>query len=132
MNSEERLERLVRKGFEAFNRRDRDAMVSILDENVESHVAPGLANAGTWHGVEGFESMVAIWSEAFETQRNTVLSIRFPDEHHAIAEVHQAAVGAGSGVPVEMTLYYLFEVHDERAVRVHLYPDADAALAAVR
>ena len=47
--------------------------------------------------------MVVTWSEAFETQRNTIVSFLHPDEHHVIAEVHQEAVGAGSGVPVEMT-----------------------------
>jgi hypothetical protein len=29
-----------------------------------------------------------------------------------------------------MTVYFLFEVPDELAVRVHLYADAEAALAA--
>ena len=38
-----------------------------------------------------------------------------------IAEVHQTAVGAGSGVPVEMTVFYLLEVRDGRAVRFHIY-----------
>ncbi len=64
--------------------------------------------------------------------RNTIVSFSHPDEHHVIAEVHQEAVGAGSGVPVEMTLYYLFEIRNGRAVRLHMYPDREAALCAVR
>ena len=48
-----------------------------------------------------------------------------------IAEIHQTAVGAGSGVPVEMTVYFLFEVRDERAVRVpHLRATARRRFAA--
>lgn len=125
-------ETLIREGMEAFNRGDLDALVSIFDERLESRVGPGLANAGTWRGSEGFGQMITTWGEAFKTQRNTIVSFSHPDEHHVIAEVHQEAVGAGSGVPVEMTLYYLFEIRNGRAVRLHMYPDREAALCAVR
>ena len=124
-------ERLIGEGMEAFNRGDLAALAAIFDERLESRVGPGLANAGTWQGTKGFEEMVVTWGEAFETQRNTIVSFSHPDEHHVIAKVHQEAVGAGSGVPVEMTLYYLFEIRDGRAVRLHMYPDHEAALRAV-
>jgi ketosteroid isomerase-like protein len=131
MSEREDNERLVRKGMDAFNRGDLEALKGIFDERLESHVAPGLANTGTWHGREGFADMVTMWTEAFETQHNSIVSLDHPDEHHVVAQVHQAAVGAGSGVPVEMTLFYLFEIRDRRGVRLHLYPDREAALAAV-
>jgi ketosteroid isomerase-like protein len=129
--SEERHEELVRSGFEAFNRRDLTDLVTRLHEGVESYVASPLANAGTWHGPQGFVEMVVAWNEAFSKQTNTVLSMRHPDESHVIAEVHQAGVGAGSGVQVEMTIFYLFEIRDDKLLRVHLYPDIESALAAV-
>ncbi len=130
MSSREHRERLVREGFEAFNRGDAEAVLAVLDPAVESHVGPSLANTGTWHGHAGFLEMLRIWGEAFATQRNTVVSLSFPDDDHVIAETRQAGVGAGSGVPVEMPVYFLFEVPDELAVRVHLYADAEAAFAA--
>ncbi len=128
----ERNERLIRDGMEAFNRGDLAAIATIFDERLESRVAPGLANTGVWQGTDGFEQMVTDWGEAFESQRNTIVSFSHPDEHHVIVEVRQEAVGAGSGVPVEMTLFYLFEIRDEKAVRFHLYQDHEAALSAVR
>jgi ketosteroid isomerase-like protein len=131
MSSEQRNEQLVREGTDAFNRGDLGALVRLFDEKIESHVAPGLANPGTWHGHGGFAEMVATWGEAFESQLNTIVSMHHPDEHHVIAEIHQAAVGAGSGAPVEMTLYYLFEIRDGRGVRLQLHADYDSALAAV-
>ena len=132
MNSQQQHEQLLRDGMDAFNRGDLEGLVRIFDERLESHVAPGLANPGTWHGYEGFAEMVSGWSEAFERQYNTIVSMHHPDEHHVIAEIRQAAVGAGSGAPVEMTLFYLFEIRDGRAVRLQLHPDYDSALAAVR
>jgi ketosteroid isomerase-like protein len=130
--SSEAHERLLREGFEAFNSGDLSRLTAILDERVESRVGPGLVNSGTWHGIEGFQEMIGAWGESFESQRNTVLGTRSPDEHHVVAEVHQAAVGAISGVPVEMTIYYLVEIRDGRLRRIHLYSDAESALAAVR
>jgi ketosteroid isomerase-like protein len=132
MSKREQNEQLLREGLDAFNRGDFAALEQVFDERLESHVAPGLANAGTWHGREGFAEMVATWMEAFETQHNSVVSIQHPDDHHMIAEIRQTAVGAGSGVPVEMTLFYLYEIRDGRAVRLHLYADRESALAAVR
>jgi hypothetical protein len=131
MSSREQHAALLREGMEAFNRGDLEALVRIFDERIESHVAPGLANPGTWHGHEGFLEMVTGWSEAFEAQRNTVVSMRHPDDNHVIAEIHQTAVGAGSGAPVEMTLFYLFEIRDQRAVRLQLHAEYESALAAV-
>lgn len=132
MTDREYNERLIREGMEAFNRGDMSAVVEIFDERLESRVGPGLANSGTWRGREGFAEMITTWGEAFESQQNTIIRFTHPDEHHVIVEVHQAAVGAVSGVPVEMTLFYLFEIRDGRGVRLHMYPDHGSALAAVR
>jgi ketosteroid isomerase-like protein len=128
----ERNERLLRAGIEAFNRGDRDTLLAMFDPGIECHVAPGQGNPGTWVGREGFEAMTGTWGEAFSTQESSVVSTSFPDEHHLIAEIHQRAVGAASGVPVEMTNFYLLEVRDGRAVRFHIYPDRQSAMNAVR
>ena len=61
MSSREHRERLVREGFEAFNRGDAEAVLAVLDPAVESHVGPSLANTGTWHGHAGFLEMLGTW-----------------------------------------------------------------------
>ena len=131
MNSADR-ERLVAEGFDAFNRGDVQTLLAIFDPQVECHVSQGLANTGTWYGHQGFIEMITEWNEAFASQVLTVIRVTHPDEHHSIAEVHQRAVGAGSGVETEMTMHYLFEIRDGRATRLHLYMDPADALAAVR
>jgi ketosteroid isomerase-like protein len=132
MSSSEEKERLVLDGFDAFNSGDAATLVRLFSPRIQAHVAAGLANPGNWEGFEGFSAMVATWSEAFSHQHHTVVAMTHPDEHHVIAEVHQSAVGAVSGAPVEMTLFYLFEVRDQKAVRLHLYGSSEAAMAAVR
>jgi ketosteroid isomerase-like protein len=127
----QRNEALVRTGIEAINRGDLEAVTALLDPEIESHVASGLGNPGTWHGIDGYWTMVTSWLEAFASQRINVGAIEFADDAHAVAEVRVEAVGAGSGVPVEMTFYYMLEIRDERAVRFHIYATRDAALQAV-
>jgi ketosteroid isomerase-like protein len=126
----ERNEALIRTGIEATNRGDLDAVTALLDPEIESHVASGLGNPGTWYGIDGYRTMVETWLEAFASQRINVGAIEFADDAHAVAEVRVEAVGAGSGVPVEMTLYYMLEIRDQRAVRFHIYASRDAALQA--
>ena len=130
MSDGDRHERLIRDGMEAFNRGDMTMLATIFDERLESRVGPQLANSGTWRGREGFTEMITTWGEAFESQRNRIIGFTHPDDRHVIAEVHQAATGAGSRVPVEMTLFYLFEFRDDKVVRLHLYAERDEALEA--
>ena len=47
-----------------------------------------------------------------------------PDDRHAIAEVHQRAVGAVSAASVEMTLFFFYEIRDGRALRFTSIPTA--------
>jgi ketosteroid isomerase-like protein len=131
MTSREANVELVRAGLDAFNRRDHEAVFALLDPEIECHVHPGLMNVGTWHGIDGYQEMMATWGEAWEEIEMTVLGVETPDDRHVIADVQQRAVGAGSGVPVEMTLFFFYEIRDGRALRFHVYPDRAAALAAI-
>ena len=47
-----------------------------------------------------------------------------------LVEVEQHAVGAGSGVPVEMALFWLFGFADGKVTRFHMYGSREAAVAA--
>ena len=132
MSERERNQALLAAGIEAYNRGDFEAMAEFFDPAVECHIAPGLGNPGTWHGLDGFREMTETWRDAFAEDRSEVISAEMPDDNHLIAEMRQIAVGSGSGVPVEMTNVYLLEIRDGRAVRFHIYADREAAMAAVR
>jgi ketosteroid isomerase-like protein len=125
-------EELLQAGIDAYNRRDFAGMVAFFDPSIELHVSEGQGNPGTWHGIDGFREMVEGWRDAFAQDSSTMVRSWMPNDTHLIAEMRQTAVGSGSGVPVEMTNYYLLEVRDGRAVRFHIYADRDSAVAAVR
>jgi ketosteroid isomerase-like protein len=132
MSERDENELRLRAGVEAYNRGDFGGMVSIFDPEIELVVDTAQGNPGTWYGLDGFRKMVESWRDAFAEDRSEVIDVSMVDDNHLIAEMRQTAVGSVSGVPVEMTNYYLLELRDHRAVRFHIYGDRDTALAAVR
>ncbi len=124
------LAELARRGIDAYNRGDIEAVLEQLDEEVEVYTPPELPNAGTYHGHDGFLQWLAQWSEAWDEFRLELEGIDFVGEHYEVVTVRQFGRGAGSGVEVEMRIAQLYEVHDGKATRLHYYHDRDVALAA--
>ena len=124
------LAELAHSAIDAYNRGDIQAVLEQLDEQIEVYTAPGLVNAGTYNGHDGFLQWLAQWSEAWDEFRLELERIDFVGEHYEVVSVRQFGRGAGSGVEVEMRIAQLYEVHDGKATRLHYYPDRDAALAA--
>jgi ketosteroid isomerase-like protein len=122
---------LVRGAFAAFERGDVEAINRLLDPGVEVSISHELANAGTWSGVEGFWTSIGSWLEAWDEYRIELRDLDTPDDRNVIAEAHQTAIGRASGVPVELTTFFLFEIRDELCTRYGLYATREAALAAI-
>jgi ketosteroid isomerase-like protein len=123
---------LVRAGIEEMNRGDIDALLARFDPEIEFHIAPGLGNAGTYYGREGFREGVDGWLEAWESFTIDVVEFEPIGERHVVGDVRQSGRGRGSGIEVEMWLGYLWEVRGGKVVRLHIVPDRETALAAAR
>jgi ketosteroid isomerase-like protein len=119
----------VRDAFDAFNRGDVGGVLAVLADDVEIFSAPPLANAGTFHGHDGYARWVGQWLEAWEEFRIGVQRIEPVGGRHVVVGVRQTGRGRGSGIPVEMTAAYMFELDEEAAKALHLYPSWDEAVA---
>ncbi len=122
---------LLREGIEAYNRGDLSFVIERAGDDIEVYAHPDLLNTGTYQGREAFESWMREWQEAW---REITLDVRGAEaigDNHLLVDVYQRAVGAASGVPVEMDIFQLIEVRDGEIKRFHLYPDREAALAAL-
>jgi ketosteroid isomerase-like protein len=131
MTERERNRELAERAFAAFAAEDVDAVSALLDPEIKVVISDQLANSGTWYGVEGFWKSVAGWLDAWDEYSIEVRVIDTPDDHHVVAETLQSATGRASGVPVELTTYFLFEVHDGIATRYELHASREAAMAAI-
>ncbi len=130
MSSQENVA-LVRSGLEAWSRGDMGAALADLDPNVELHTPPEMANAGTYHGLDGYQVWMGNWMEAWREFEIAIARIEPVGERHVLVELDQRAIGRGSGVEVGRPVTQMYEIRDGKAVRFHIYGDWERAMEAV-
>lgn len=122
--------RIVREGYDGWNRRDFDAMVRRLAPDVvwrTAGVFPGLKPMYRGHdGVRRFwNSMQEAW-DVIEIQPE-----RFVEhEDKVLAQIHFHARGRESGAEVKMDWLHVFTFEGDDVVEVAGYQNTDEALAA--
>ena len=120
---------LLHEAIAAYNRGDLSFVHQRAADDIEVHGAPGLVNAGTHHGRPAFERWMQEWLEAWSDFTIEVRGVEEVDGRFLVVDVHQMGVGSESGIPVEMEIVQLVEVHDGEVTRLHLYPERADALA---
>jgi hypothetical protein len=119
---------LIRKAFADYLERNVEGLAGFLHPEVESRVFPPLLNVGAWRGPAGFVEMTRNWEEAFGEVQYEILEIELPDDRNVLVAVHQQATGAGSGVPVELDVWFLVELDGEQAIRFQIHANRDSAM----
>jgi ketosteroid isomerase-like protein len=120
---------LARRGIAAYNAGDREAPFELFSPEVVIYTPPGLANAGTYRGFDGYWTWLRQWEEAWEHFEMEIDAIEPVGERHVVAAVIQTGIGRGSGMEVKMRAGYVFDVEDRRCVyfAVHSSPETARA-----
>lgn len=119
---------LARRGMEAYNRGDIDAVLELFSPEVEVYAPPDFINAGVFHGREGWLKWTAQWNEAWESFDIRVDRVEPIGQRFVVVDAHQVGRGRGSGVPVEQDVVYVYEIGDEGCVYLAIHPDRERAL----
>jgi ketosteroid isomerase-like protein len=111
---------LANRAFAAWTEGDREGTLEMFDDEITVEVPNELANAGTFRGLEEFMRWNKEWDEAWDRYEMTVKEQEPLGQRHVVSLVHQRAVGALTGVPVEMDIGWLTEIRDGkiRAMRL--------------
>jgi ketosteroid isomerase-like protein len=112
MATREHREALARAGMEAFNAGDVDQMVSALANDVEVYASFEMANAGTFHGHDGFISWITAWTDAWEEISAEVTDTIPVGERHIVAATRSEGRGR-EGIELTMELAFLFGLGDD-------------------
>jgi ketosteroid isomerase-like protein len=112
MATREQRETLARAGMEAFNDGDMEAMVGALAEDIEVYASPEMANAGTFHGHEGFRSWITTWTDAWQAISAEVTDSTTVGDRHIVTAIHQEGRGR-EGIELTMEMAFLFDVGDD-------------------
>ena len=126
---EERNVEIARQAFDAYNRRDQEAVLALLAEDVEVFSSPDLPNGGTFHGPAGYREWIRQWVEAWDEHRVEVLDVEPIGDRHVLTTVRQFGRGALSGIEIEMDSAMLFEIDGTgKIARFQLHLHREAAL----
>jgi ketosteroid isomerase-like protein len=124
--SEENLE-IVRRIFTAFSGGDAAAMLQDMDPDMVLHVDQ--AGQGVYRGHEGAIKSLADWTEDIDDFK--VVPEEFLDNgDYVVVRTRQTGRGKASGVPMEGLFWFVCQMREGKAVRIHVLPTEQAALEA--
>ena len=128
--SQENVE-LVRAAWEAWERRDMEAIFAFYDPEIVWDQTHYGEPSGVYHGHDGIRQFLREWFASFQSYY--VHAEEFTDAGEAVVvRCRQGGRGKQSGVEVRMPPYWqVYRLRDGRAVRIEVYNDQGEALKAV-
>ena len=119
---------LLERGYAALQRGDLDAMLEMIDPQVEIRDRPESPDAGVYHGREGALEALGLNDDAFESFE--LVPERFVEIGAQVVVILMLHVrGRESGITVEERIAHLWTVRNGRATRLQVYTDPDDAIA---
>jgi len=127
--SEENVE-IVRRGYEAYARADLDAVRKDTDPDLVVYRKD--PDGARFDGWDGFLQAIAEWVEDFEEFSITPREFIDANDDQVVVRVHQTAVGAQSGAPIEADFWFVHTLRDARLTRLDMLVSKADAFAAAR
>lgn len=113
---------IVERGTEAFRRGDMPGVLELLADDVEVDSPQELGNSpGGARGHDAYLRWLRAWLEAWEDYTIEIERIQAVGDRHVVAECRQRGTGRESGIEVELTVAYMYEVGDGRVTAMHIY-----------
>ena len=125
--SQENVE-IVRQAYEAYEQGDLAGMLK--DADPDQVIYRPDPDGRTYRGPEGFLQAFMDWTEGFDEFRASVGEFIDANDSQVIVRVHQHAVGAQSGVPIEADFWFLHTIRDKKIVRLDMFSRKAQALEA--
>ena len=123
---------LVQKILGAYLTGDEETLRAMIPPHGEIYGAPGIINAGTYHGYEGFMHWVRQWDDAWDEINYELGEVIEVGDSFVVVPAHVVGRGAVSGLQIDSVFGWMYEFRDGQAVRFHTYATTDDALQAAR
>jgi ketosteroid isomerase-like protein len=117
--------------FEAFRRRDDDALFAFYDPDIEWNMEGYMHWPGkqSYRGVEGIKEFFRDWLHDFDDYTSDALDpVDLGDR--VLVTVHDRAQGKGSGVTIDRHHAQVWVFREGRVLRIEVWDTRESALAA--
>jgi ketosteroid isomerase-like protein len=122
---------IVRSAWSAWGRGEVSQALAYAGPGfVATRVAP-MPDPVAYHGPEGLVQILADWVEGFDDFEMTPEEFVDANDEQVVLRLHQRAVGAQSGVPIEADFWFVHTVRDGKIARMEIYGSESQALEAV-
>jgi ketosteroid isomerase-like protein len=125
---------LIRRGLDAFSRGAFDESMADIHEDIEWYVAfrlPDLpADKDVYRGHDEVRELWSAFSGGWESLTATLEDVVAERDDLVIVRVHWVGRGEASGVEVDRTIFYVFEIADGKLLRLRPFDDEAEALQA--
>jgi ketosteroid isomerase-like protein len=120
--------RLIERGYEAWNRRDVESIVALLDREIKWEGYTHIPESGTLSGRSEVKAWLEQFLEAWEQLDIEVTDLTQTGDQ-VVARVRFRGLGKGSGIKVEGGVdTHVWTVQNGKAVAVKLYQGTRGAL----
>jgi ketosteroid isomerase-like protein len=123
---------IVRRAWEAWERRDIQAMFGLVDPAIVWEMHGGAIELrGLYHGHEGVGQLFQQWLESFEADSYEAHAETFIDAvDNVVVGWRARARGKASGAEVEMSRWHVYRMRNGLALRVDVFETESEALEA--
>lgn len=122
---------VVRGVYEATGRGDQEAVVALLDPDVEWRIPAQLPYGGVFHGPDGVMNSRAIANEHFQPGQKFTPEHLFRSEPQIVGLGRMQAVVQSTGQPVEAPFVHVWTVAGGKVVARTQYTDVETILDAI-
>ncbi len=119
---------IVRRGYEAYSRGDLGAMLEDMAPAIITYRED--PDGATYHGPEGFLKAISEWVEDFDEFTAAPEELIDANEQQVLVRVHQTAVGAQSGAPIEADFWFVHTLDGGKVTRLDMFASKARALEA--
>ena len=121
----------VRRGFEAFSERNRDAWLALCDPALESSPSGDWPETATIRGREAVWDFYVQADDPWEPGAYELAEVIDVGEDRVLANQVREMRGQDSGATVRYDYWVLFRFRGGKAIRVEWFPSREQALKAV-
>jgi uncharacterized protein len=120
---------IVRRMSEAFETGDIEALLALVDPEVEVTEWPEALDSKTYRGYSGLAEAMQSWADAWEWLHNDVHEI-VENGRHVLVRGRTRGKGRGSEVEVEIDAFHVYTLRDGKASRMVFFTTEEPALQA--